>query len=77
MHSPKIEVVDIILPLEDSESADAQRAAIAAQLDASPDRVKDWRLRKHSIDARQRQIKVQLRFEVGLDADLPPEPELS
>ena len=76
MNSPKIEVVDIILPLEDSESADAQRVAIAAKLDAPLDRIKEWRLRKHSIDSRQRQIKVQLRFEVGLDTELPPEPEL-
>jgi len=32
-------------------------------------------LRKHSIDARKPQIKANLRFEVGLDAELPAEPE--
>jgi uncharacterized protein len=35
--------------------------------------VVDLRLRKHSIDARQRKIKVQLRLEAGIDGPLPPE----
>ncbi|MFP4069990.1 MAG: NAD(P)/FAD-dependent oxidoreductase [Opitutales bacterium] len=71
---PQFPLVDIILPLARSEDADAQIAAVAAQLDVDPARIRGLRLRKHSIDARQRQIKVRLRFEVGLDRELPPEP---
>lgn len=71
------QLVDIILPIEQSESTDVQRQALAAKLNVAPDRIVDFRLRKHSIDARQKQIKAQLRFEVGLNAPLPPEPALS
>jgi uncharacterized FAD-dependent dehydrogenase len=66
--------VDVVLPLEESESTEAWRKAVAAKLAMNPARIKDFRLRKHSIDARQRQIKVQLRLEVGLDHPLPDEP---
>jgi len=69
-------LVDIVLPLEKSEDAEAQRAAVAEKLALPPERIHELRLRKHSIDARQRQIKVRLRFEVGLDQPLPAEPEL-
>ena len=71
---PRIETVDIILPLENSEDDDARRHAAAAKLDITPDRIRQLRLRKHSIDARQRQIKVQLRLDVGVDVQLPEEP---
>jgi uncharacterized FAD-dependent dehydrogenase len=70
-------LVDVVLPLEDSEKAEAQRAAVAAKLETPGNRIRTLRLRKHSIDARQRRIKVQLRFEVGLDQVLEPDPELS
>lgn len=63
--------------MEDSECPDAQRAAVAAKINVPVDRIRELRLRKHSIDARQRQIKVQLRYKVGLDAPLSPEPELT
>lgn len=68
--------VDIILPLEQSEDLDAQKGAVAGKLGCAPAQISGLRLRKHSIDARQRTIKVQLRFEVGLGEALPPEPEL-
>ena len=69
-------LVDIILPLEQSEDTEAQRAAVAAKLDTKISQIIELRLRKHSIDARQRTIKVQLRFEVGVGESLAPEPEL-
>ena len=69
-------IVDVILPLDESEDLSAQKAAVAEKLGASLSRIVDIRLRKHSIDARQKTIKVQLRFEVGLDKALSPEPEL-
>jgi len=70
------QLVDIVLPLEQSEHAAAHKAALAAKLEVDLFRICEFRLRKHSIDARQRQIKVQLRFEVGLDHPLAAEPEL-
>ena len=68
--------VDVILPLEQSEDTEAQKAAVAAKLNTKISQIVELRLRKHSIDARQRKIKVQLRFEVGVVKPLAPEPEL-
>ena len=68
-----IETVDIVLPLEKSEDLTAQRSAAAAKLGISVDRIGGVKLRKHSIDARQRSVKVQLRLDVSLDAPLPPD----
>lgn len=70
------EVADIILPLEISEDAAQQKAALAHKLNIAAERIIEIRLLKHSIDARQKQIKVQLRFEVGIDKALPENPEL-
>ena len=74
MSEPRIETVDIILPLETSEDAEARLLAAAGKLGLPADRIRELRLRKHSIDARQRDIKVQLRLDVGIDAELPEEP---
>jgi NADPH-dependent 2,4-dienoyl-CoA reductase/sulfur reductase-like enzyme len=68
-----IESVDIVLPLDRSEEEIARREAAAASLGITPDRIGGIRLRKHSIDARQRAIKVQLRLDVALDGPLPPD----
>lgn len=70
---PLIEIVDIVLPLERSEDEAARRQAAADQLGVALTRIGGIRLRKHSIDARQRAVKVQLRLEIGLDAPLPPD----
>ena len=69
-------LVDIILPLEQSEDLSARKSAVADKLSLGVAEIAELRLRKHSIDARQRTIKVQLRFEVGIGQKLPPEPEL-
>lgn len=70
------ELVDIVLPLAQSDDASAQKEAVAGRLGVPVSRIADLRLRKHSIDARQRTIKVQLRLEVGVDHTLPPDPVL-
>ncbi len=70
---PDSALVDIVLPLEQSEDRAVWRKAIAARLELPGERIGELRLRKHSIDARQRQIKVQLRVEVGIDGPLPGE----
>lgn len=66
-------VVDVVLPLDVSEEETARRNAVAQKLGIDPSRIRELRLRKHSIDARQRTIKVQLRLEAGIDCPLPPE----
>ena len=60
--------------MEDAEDQDRQLEAISLKLKVDRSRIVDFRLVKRSIDARQRWIKFQLRFEVGLDKALP-EPE--
>lgn len=64
-------VVDIILPLAVSEQDRARIQAAATALGIAAERVTGVRLLKHSIDARQRTIKVQLRLEVAVDEPLP------
>ncbi len=71
-----IRVVDIVLPLASSEDESAHRKAVARAMGVAPRRLRTLRLQKRSIDARQRDIRVRLRFEVGLDQELPPEPDL-
>lgn len=71
---PLIETVDVVLPLEKSEDEAARRDAAARKLGIAVSRIGGVVLRKHSIDARQRQVKVQLRLEVSIDG--PPQPEI-
>lgn len=70
---PLIETVDVVLPLEKSEDDSARRQAAALKLGIPVSRIGGVKLRKHSIDARQRAVKVQLRLDVSLDAPLPPD----
>ena len=70
---PLIETVDIVLPLETSEDDNARREAAAAKLGIPVSRIGGLHLRKHSIDARHRAIKVQLRLEVALDGPAAPD----
>jgi uncharacterized FAD-dependent dehydrogenase len=65
--------VDVVLPLEHSEDESARRQAAADKLGVPVSRIGGIRLRKHSIDARQRAVKVQLRLDVALDVPLPPD----
>lgn len=65
--------VDVVLPLDRSEDESARRRAVARKLRIPPRRIRTLRLRKHSLDARKKDIRVRLRFEVGVDEELPPE----
>ncbi len=69
-------VADVIIPLGRSEDDTARLKAVARKLKIHPKRIHELRLKKHSIDARKRDLKVQLRFEVGVDAPLPHEPPM-
>ena len=71
----RIETVDIILALDLSQDETAWRKKIARKLRCHPKQITEMRMQKHSIDARQKDLKVQLRIEVGIDMPLPPEPE--
>ena len=68
-----IETIDIVLPLEKSEDHAARCTAAAAKLGIPASRIGGMKLRKHSIDARQRAVKVQLRLDVSIDSPLPPD----
>jgi len=65
--------VDVILPLALSESDEAIQDAVCAQLGLPKHRLTGIRVRKHSLDSRKREIKVQLRLDVGVDEPLAPE----
>ncbi len=67
------QLVDIILPLEVADLDSRRCAAVAKKLKVNESRLKTLRLRKRSLDARKRDIKVLLRFEVGLDVPLEDE----
>lgn len=71
----RIETVDIILALEKSEDREAWRKKAARKLRVHPTQIRELRLLKRSIDARHKDIRVQLRMEVGIGMALPPEPE--
>ncbi len=74
MDSDDAPIVDISLPLERAEDEDAWRRAAARELGVSPKQIVEMRLRKRSIDARKKRIRIQLRIEVGIDKALPAEP---
>ncbi len=69
-----IETLDLILPLESSGDESAWKAAAARKLGIDASRIAGIRLLKHSIDSRQRSIKVQLRVEAAIDEPLPEKP---
>lgn len=72
----RIETIDIVLPLEASEDEAARTQAAARELNIAADRIGGLRLRKHSIDARRRPIRVRLRLDVAIDGPLREAPAL-
>ena len=73
----RIEIVDIVLPLELENDEAARRRAAARVVGVPVSKIMETRLLKHSLDARQRQIKVALRLEVGIGQALPSAPVYS
>ncbi|MEM9160616.1 MAG: FAD-binding protein, partial [Verrucomicrobiota bacterium] len=76
MSDAQIHTLSLILPLEQSEDESVWLKRAARKLKVHPKRVGGIRLRKHSIDARKREIKIQLQLEVAVDGDLPEDPAL-
>ena len=70
-------LVDVVLPMDKAHNPDEQKLAIAGKLGISADEITDFRLQKESIDARQKLVRFQLRFEVGVGMDLPAEVPLT
>lgn len=65
---------DISLPLARADKEAARKQEAARVLNVPVSRIKSLRVKKQSIDARRRHnIHIQLRLEVGLDEELPPE----
>lgn len=73
MSSFEVQIVDIILPLEHSDDPARWKAKAAKKLKVPLGRIGELRLVKHSIDARRKDILVQLRLKVALDGVLPAE----
>ena len=71
MTSSRIEQVTIRLPASEAAHLQAQRSRIATTLRINAQSITDWKLVKRSIDARQRQVMVQMVFLVSLGASLP------
>jgi len=75
MIEPTCHTVTITLLLEESDDESVWRQAAAEKIGVEPSLITEIRLKKHSIDARRAQIKVQLRLDVAVNGKLPPEPE--
>ncbi len=75
MKEPACQTVSITLPLERSDDRALWRERVAEELDVAEFEIGEIRLKKHSIDARRSQIKIQLRLEVAVNGTLPPEPD--
>ena len=73
MAEGSIELVDVVLSVNRAEDPKAWKSAAARKLRVKPERIREVRLRKKSIDARKAPVRLQLRLEVGVDVDLPPE----
>ena len=65
MKDPSPQIVDIILPLAKSEDREAWKNAAARKLRCKESEIGEIRLRKHSIDARKKNIVIRLRVEVA------------
>ncbi|MBC2605259.1 NAD(P)/FAD-dependent oxidoreductase [Pelagicoccus albus] len=76
MSKAPIQIVDIVLPLEQSEDVETWKKKAARKLKIHPKSIQDIRLRKHSIDARKSPVKIQLRLELSTHGPLPSDPVL-
>ncbi|NNM29356.1 MAG: FAD-binding protein [Akkermansiaceae bacterium] len=67
----EVRTVEVSLPVADRENRAAWKKAAARAARLKPERIHGVRLVRESIDARKTPVKVRLRVEVGVDADLP------
>ena len=72
-----VETVELVLTPAEAGDEKIWAAKVSKKLRVKQERVFGIRLLKRSLDARKRPVLFRLRFEVGLDEDLPVEPELA
>lgn len=66
-------LLDIVLPPEQAANADALRRAAAEQLALAPDQIAEVRVRRRSIDARGRSVKMRMVAEIWVEGESVPE----
>lgn len=71
-----VEVVELVLSPAEAGDEKLWPKRVARKLRVKPERVKEVRLLKRSLDARKRPVKFCLRVEVGIDEVLPKEDPL-
>ncbi|MFN8154186.1 MAG: FAD-dependent monooxygenase [Bacteroidia bacterium] len=62
---------ELVLQPEEAAGGEQFRKLIARSLNVAENDIRDFRLAKRSIDARSRQVKVRLFFDVAIGEDLP------
>ncbi len=75
MRGGKSQIVEVVVSVDEVDQPKAWEEAVRRVLGIGSERPLGLRLVRRSIDARQRHIKFQLRFEVAIDGALP-EPEV-
>ncbi|MFM9007993.1 MAG: NAD(P)/FAD-dependent oxidoreductase [Bacteroidota bacterium] len=64
--------IELVLPPEEAATGERFGKLIASRLGVSETEIRNFRLARRSIDARSRQVKIRLFFDVALGEDLPP-----
>ena len=67
------QTIEIVLSLDDADNPELQKHQAAKALNLDLPRVRDLRVRRRSLDARGKNIRVQLRVEVWIDENAPTE----
>ncbi|MGA0409603.1 MAG: FAD-dependent monooxygenase, partial [Limisphaerales bacterium] len=71
-----MEQVTLRIRAERADNLETQRQHIAKAIGMKPEAIKEWRLLKRSIDARQKIIMMQMVFEVSTHAPLEDRPNV-
>jgi len=64
--------VELVLSPEEATHEEGFKKKLAQQIGIHETEIRDFRLAKRSIDARSRQVKFRLFFDVSLEGNLPP-----
>ena len=72
-----VRTVELVLTPGEAANENLWPARLAKKLRVAPESLKGHRLLKRSLDARKAPVKYRLRFEVGVDEELEPSPEIA
>lgn len=64
--------IELVLPPEEAATGEGFEKLLASRLGISETEIRNFRLARRSIDARSRQVKIRLFFDVAIGEDLPP-----